>query len=170
MKKPCCHWNVFYVPIVSPRVYLLPVVNFMVLCLSSVLSDICKCHSDLGRIRTFASNLCMNLTLRCWKFCIRVYARCYVFISQRNPGFANIGHELNVMNSRSHTVVILGSAHMYNTNGISEICIFLISNSSGGRTRKSKVFPVFIYVPRTEDVWGCRGIAPRILNLDTRWR
>jgi len=29
---------------------------------------------------------------------------------------------------------------------------------------------VFNYAPRLKDVWGSGGIAPRILNLGTRWR
>jgi len=35
---------------------------------------------------------------------------------------------------------------------------------------KSKVVPVLNEAPCREDVWGSRGIAPRILNLSTRWR
>jgi hypothetical protein len=33
-----------------------------------------------------------------------------------------------------------------------------------------KVVPVLNYVPRHEDVLGRGGIAPRILDLGTRWR
>jgi hypothetical protein len=35
---------------------------------------------------------------------------------------------------------------------------------------KGKVFPVLSWAPRREDVLGSGGIAPRILDLGTRWR
>jgi len=33
-----------------------------------------------------------------------------------------------------------------------------------------KIYPVLNYVLHHEDVWVSGGIAPPILNLDTRWR
>jgi hypothetical protein len=35
---------------------------------------------------------------------------------------------------------------------------------------KGKVVPMLKELPCHEDVWGSGGIAPRILNLGTRWR
>jgi len=36
--------------------------------------------------------------------------------------------------------------------------------------QKGKVVPVLKLIPRHEDVLWIGGIAPRILNLGTRWR
>jgi hypothetical protein len=45
-----------------------------------------------------------------------------------------------------------------------------LSQDIFGRHRKIQFFPVINQTLRHEDVWGSRGISPRILYFATRWR